>query len=387
MAKLGMPEVNIAFKEKGIEAIKRSERGIVAMILEESSEIIEKLLTEHQYEDETVKAITNPFTIYSTDDIPLELTDNNKDYITKCLIGYVTTPHRIRIYLQAKPAGAETSKADKWQNTLKKMYTDRWDYLVIPTITVAEVENVYTWVKTNRENKHKKVKAVLPNSAADYEGVINVTNASIKTASKTYTTAEFCARVAGIIAGTPMTIAATYAPLPEVIEADRYDDDENDEKVNKGEFFVFWDGEKYKMSRAMNSLVTTTEGKLEAYQTIKTVDIMDMIHDDIRKTAQDSYIAKYTNDYDEKCLLIGAIMGYFKELEKGRLLQKGYSTCEIDIEAVKNYLLSTGKYTQDELADMSDQELKEANTKKKVFLKASISILDSMEDIYLPIAI
>ena len=92
--------------------------------------------------------------------------------------------------------------------------------------------------------------------------------------------------------------------------------------VNEGKFFIFYDGEKFKMSRAMNSLVTTSQGKLEGYQTIKIVDIMDMIYDDIRKTAQDSYIGKYTNDYENKCLLISAILGYFKQLENERLLQK-----------------------------------------------------------------
>ena len=34
MAKLGMPSVTISFIEAGIEAIKRSQRGIVALILE-----------------------------------------------------------------------------------------------------------------------------------------------------------------------------------------------------------------------------------------------------------------------------------------------------------------------------------------------------------------
>ena len=43
--------------------------------------------------------------------------------------------------------------------------------------------------------------------------------------------------------------------------------------------------------------------------------------------------------------------------------------------------------TQEELADMSDQEIKELDTKKKVFLKAKIKILDAMEDIELPISI
>lgn len=184
-----------------------------------------------------------------------------------------------------------------------------------------------------------------------------------------------------------MTISATYAPWAEVIDCDKHTLDENDEKVNKGEFFIFWDGEKFKMSRAVNSLVTTIQGKGEGYQTIKIVDIMDMIYDDIKKTAQDSYIGKYTNDYDNKCLLIAAIRGYFRELERGRLLQKNYSTIDIDVEAVRIYQEKHGLYTKEELANMSEQEIKELDTKKKVFLTAKIKILDAMEDIELPIAI
>lgn len=184
-----------------------------------------------------------------------------------------------------------------------------------------------------------------------------------------------------------MTISATYAPLSEVIDCDKHDLDENDEKVNNGEFFIWFDGDKYKMSRAMNSLVTTTQGKLEAYQTIKSVDIADMMYDDIKKTAEDSYIGKYTNDYDNKCLLITAITGYFKELEDGRLLLRGGSTVDIDVEAVKTWLLKNGKKTKDELANMSDLEIKKADTKKHVFLKATVTILDAMEDIDLNVTI
>lgn len=385
MAKLGMPTVIISFIEAGIAAIERSKRGIVALILEEEKTVLDKLLTDHEVGETTVKAITNPFTVYTTDDIPSELSEANRDYITKCLLGYVTTPYRVKIYLQEKSDTA--TGATKWDATLKKMATDRWDYLAIPTIETAAIETVQTWIKTNRENKYKKVKAVLPGANADYEGIINFANTQVKTASKTYTGAEYTARIAGLLAGTPMTISATYAPLAEVIDCDKYDLDENDEKVNDGEFFIWYDGEKYKMSRAINSLVTNVQGKQEGYQTIKIVDIMDMIYDDIRKTAQDSYIGKYTNDYDNKCLLITAITGYMKQLEKERLLQRGYSLVEIDTEAVKNYQLSNGLYTQEELADMSDQEIKELDTKKKVFLKAKIKILDAMEDIELPISI
>ena len=256
--------------------------------------------------------------------------------------------------------------------------------MAIPGIEEEQLETVGTWIKTNRDNKYKKVKAVLPGYVGDYEGIINFSNKTIKTATKEYTPAEYTTRIAGLIAGTPMTISATYAPLSEVIDCDKYDLDENDEKVNNGEFFIWFDGTKYKMSRAVNSLTTTTEGKQEGYQTIKIVDIMDMIYDDVRTTAQDSYIGKYANTYDNKCLLITAIIGYLKELEGEGLLQKDYSTVELDTEAIKNYQLQNGLYTKDELADMSDDEINQLDTKKKVFLKGKIKIIDAMEDIELP---
>lgn len=388
MAKLSMPSVNIAFEEKGIEAIERNKRGIVALILEEPQDTIIKLLKDHPGTDNsTIKAITNPFVVFTTDDIPSELTDNNKDYIKKCLIGHTKTPYRVRVYLQATGDEKSATDADKFSATLKKVATDRFDYLAIPTITDAQCETVATWVKTNRENKFKKIKAVLPNYDADCEGIINFGNTSIVTKNKTYTTAEYTARIAGLIAGTPMTISATYAPLAEVIDCDKHDQDENDEKVNKGQFFIWFDGEKFLMSRAMNSLVTTTQGKLEAYQTIKTIDIMDMMYDDIRQTSRDYYIGKYTNNYDNKCLLMSAIMGYFKQLEHGKLLQKNYSTIDINVEKVKDYQLAHGLYTKEELNDMTEQEIKQLDTKKKVFLTAKIKILDAMEDIDLPVSI
>lgn len=342
MAKLGMPSVNIAFQEAGSEAVVRSQRGIAVLILEEDAATITKLSAPRTIGDEKLEALTNPFTVYTTDDIPPELSEDNKDYIVKTLKGYVTTPYRVRVMLQAK-GGEGDNTAGKFDESLKKIMPERWDYLAIPTIEEAQKEKIATWIKTNRENKYKKVKVVLPQHAADYEGVINFSNEFVETSQKRYTGAEYTARIAGLICGTPMTISATYAPLPEVIDCDKHDLDENDEKVNNGEFFIWFDGDKYKMSRAMNSLVTTTQGKLEAYQTIKSVDIADMMYDDIKKTAEDSYIGKYTNDYDNKCLLITAITGYFKELEDGRLLLRGGSTVDIDVEAVKTWLLKTGR--------------------------------------------
>ena len=380
MGKLGMPSVVVKFVEAGIEAIQRSQRGIVGLILEDTKIAITKL---GQKTDEH-EALKNPFTVYTVDDIPSELSEKNKDYILKALKGYNKPPLKIVVYMMEAVQGGGN---DKFQDALKVMLTERFDYLAIPTIETAQLEYLGTWVKTARENKFKKVKVVLPNHPGDYEGVVNFANTKVVTADREYKPAEYTARIAGLIAGTNMTQSATYAPLNEVIDCDRYTQDEMNQMVNEGKFFIWFDGEKFKMSRAVNSLVTTSQGKLEGFQTMKIVDIMDMMYDDIKKTAEDSYIGKYTNDYENKCLLISAIMGYFKQLENERLLQKGYSTCEIDTEAVRTYQLSHGLYTKEELAKMSDEEVKRLDTKKIVFLKAKVRPLDAMEDIQLPISI
>ena len=380
MAKLGMPSVVVKFVEAGIEAIQRSQRGIVGLILEDTKVSITKL----GQKTEQHEALKNPFTVYTVDDIPSELSEKNKDYILKALKGYNKPPLKIVVYMMETVQGGG---ADKFQESLKVMLTERFDYLAIPTIETAQLEYLGTWVKTARENKFKKVKVVLPNHPGDYEGVVNFANTKVVTADREYKPAEYTARIAGLIAGTNMTQSATYAPLNEVIDCDRYTQDEMNQMVNEGKFFIWFDGEKFKMSRAVNSLVTTSQGKLEGFQTMKIVDIMDMMYDDIKKTAEDSYIGKYTNDYENKCLLISAIMGYFKQLENERLLQKGYSTCEIDTEAVRTYQLSHGLYTKEELAKMSDDQVKRLDTKKIVFLKAKVRPLDAMEDIQLPISI
>lgn len=118
------------------------------------------------------------------------------------------------------------------------------------------------------------------------------------------------------------------------------------------------------------------------FQKIKIVDTLDIIHSDIRKVIIDDYIGKVTNSYDNKCLLIVAIKSYLEELEKSALIESD-STVEIDFEAQKSYLKSKGV----DLSYMTLQEIKEANTGSKVFLKAKIKVLDAMEDIDLSIEI
>lgn len=359
-----MPSVLVTFKEKGITAIGRGERGIVCLVLEEDLE----------------KVPANPAVLYTIDDIPETISDENKEQIKLSMMGYQRAPLRVITHYIAKP---ESEAAQDYTEVLKKLEHTNFNYLVIPQIAQGKVQDIATWIKQMRTVKDTMFKAVLPNCPADCEGVVNFTNTTIRTNSdnKTYTTAQYCSRIAGIIAGTPLTISCTYAPLPEVIEVEPYTADEMNSKVAHGELFLFDDGEKIKVASGVNSFVTTMQGKGEDYQKIKLVDIMDLIHDDIKKTGHDSYIGKYANSYDNRCLLVTAINGYYDQLEQEGLLERGQNTAYIDIETTKTWLKNNGLATSEELATMKDLDVKYQNIHDNVFIASDLSILDAIENI------
>ena len=65
---LGLPSVNIVFKQEGITAIERGERGIVALVLRDT-----KAIGAH--------------TVYDITDCPSELSEANQVFVKDALIG------------------------------------------------------------------------------------------------------------------------------------------------------------------------------------------------------------------------------------------------------------------------------------------------------------
>ena len=257
----------------------------------------------------------------------------------------------------------------------------RFQYLVVPTVaTDNATSSVVSFVKEQRGEKNL-IKAVLPDTAADCEGIINVTTTSFVENDTTYTAEQYCSRIAGIIAGTPLTMSATYAPLNELSDCTRMTRSEADAAANAGQFVALWDGSKVKMGRAINSLVTTTQTKNTQFKKIKIVDAMDMISDDIRKTCEDSYIGKYANTYSNKVTLMTAISAYFDGLALDSVI--GSYEIAIDLEANEAYLKGRGEDT----SEMTETQIKTANTGSYVFLVATLSMIDAIEDITLKISI
>lgn len=385
---MGAPSMDIQFIERAITAVTRGERGIVLLWVKDS----------------LPAAAVNPATIILSSDIPSGLSDTTVEQIKLAMIGYTNAPKKVLVYGMGISEDAETVAVDAgYKKAMEVSETVKFDYLAIPTVeTDGKTQEVASWVKSMRDNKRKKIKAVLPKIEADHEGIINfTTDRNVKTETVTekngtkttvdivYTAEQYCARIAGLIAGTPLTFACTYAPLTELSDCTRLTD--IDTPVDNGEFIVFYDGEKVKVVRGVNSFVTTADGKGDSFKKIKIVEAMDMINDDIIKTAQDSYLGKYANSYSNKCLLISAISGYFAQLKRDGIISS-YSV-SLDAEAIRTYLKSKGlKATLEdgtikEVDECSDEEIITADTGSFVFLTGNVKILDAIEDIKMPIYI
>jgi hypothetical protein len=355
MAKLGLPSINIIFKTTAAASIQRSEKGIVAMLLRGSSSAEYRLTNVTETVD--------------------EVDDASAAYIARCWTGYINPPKRILVRVLSEDE--EVADGLKWADQKD------FDYLVLPPdATAEEAETTAAWIKSER-NEGRKFKAVLANNTADSDGVVNFTTGNIHVGDTVYTAAEYCSRIAGLIAGTPMTISCTYAPLAEITAIDSATKDEVEEKIGKGEFVLWFDGEKVKVGRGVNSFITTTQDKGDQFKKIKIVETVDMIRYDLRTTIDDSYIGKYANSYNNRVLLLTAIQGYFESMENDGILERGTSTVDFDLEAIATYLKAQGTDT----SDYTEQQLREAATDDQVFITADLTILDAIEAVKVTITI
>lgn len=352
---MGLPEILIEFRTKGTTAIQRSSKGIVAMILKDDT---------GTFDTKVYRSIDE---VEQTD-----WTEKNKDYIDKVFMG---TPTKVIV------ERIGTNSTD-YNAALARLKNKKWNYLTIPDIEESEVENIASWIKTQRRVNKKTFKAVLPNIAADDEGIINFTTDRIEVDGKEYTTGQYTARLAGIFAGMPFDRSSTYYALSEVTNIKEHEDPDAD--IDEGKLILINDGEKIKIARGVNSLTTTTATKGEDFKKIKIVDAIDLMRDDIRDTFEEHYVGKVNNTYDNKILFLAAVNAYFRELERDGILDPSYGNkAEIDVNAQRNYLAGKGYTTADgrTVENMTEQEIKEANTGSKVFAKANVKFVDTMEDL------
>lgn len=345
---MGLPKIRINFFASAFPRPQRDPAGIVALILKDDTQT--DLIT------------------YKQGDEVVGWSENNIDYIELALEG---GPRQVI----AVPVA---TTAENYGTALDKLKNKRFNYLAIPEISEVETNVVAEWIKTKRNDDRKTFKAVLPNTNADHEAIINFTTTNIVANGKEYTTAEFTARIAGVLAGLPFTRSATYYELDEVESIAEIDNP--DDAINNGELILINDGEKIKIGRGVNSLTTIGPEvkKNEEFKSIRAIDIMDMIHDEIYDNFNNHYVGKVPNTYDNQVLFINEVNRGFRELEGLGLLSPTFDNkAWVDVQAQRKAWENAGVDT----TDWDDQQVKENPFRRNLFLAGRIRIVDTTEDL------
>ena len=344
---MGLPQIMIKFKAAGGTAIRRSARGQVVLLLPGAAQ-------------------TASFSRLEQADRAL-VGEEAWLLLQLCFLG-----NPAKVHLVTYADGEESTALAG----CSKLAEGGW--LCAPAM---EADRVAAFVRNSRQ-EGKPIRAVVSTEGSpNCEGIVNFTTQGITLRLEgdrmTVTAQQYCARIAGVLAGISLRESATYYPLTEVEDFAAHTHPEED--IAQGRLILDRGSESVRLARGVTSLVSGGE---EAFRKIKIVEGMDLIQADIRSVFESEYVGKVLNDYDSKLLLVTAVNSYFAGLE-GSVLDTGHrSQASVDLEAQRAYLEGQGVDTD----GMSDTAILSANTGSQVFLRADVRFADAMEDLTFEIA-
>lgn len=364
MPTIGLPKIEIEFRSRGLTAIQRSERGIVFLLLRD-----------------TTKAAGQR--VYSSliDVSTADYSEKNMDYIRKTFLG---APYKVIVQTMA----TETEISDVTKNCKSLKFS----YMAMPEATEEENQALVSWLKNMRDQHRKAYKLVTHKQKADHIGVVSFDTETvfidsvsypegIRTVNtKQYTGQEYTCRIAGILAGLSLQRSATYYVLSELTRITEEEDEER--AVNAGSLILTNDGEKIKIARGVNTFTSYTPDKGEDFSKIKIVEGMDLIRQDITETFNDFYVGKCNNTYDNKQLFLANINNvYFKELVGSVLYDAFRNELDIDMTQQRKYCTRKGE----DVDQMKEMDIKTYPTGSNVYLSGRVKLVDAMEDLFIDV--
>lgn len=346
---MGLPVIDIIFKQKAVTAIKRSQLGIVGLIIKD---------TEKSWKRKQYKLITD----INADDYSAEILPLVKDT-------FEYTPAKVVVF----NIGSGTL-----EDTLKLVLQERINWVGLGYDgSEADTATLVSWIKSVRK-LGKTCKAVVHKATKpDNKGIVNLMNDTVTFVDNRGEVAgwQYIPSILGMLAGLPMTRSATSFLCGNLKEVSIFD--EIDDVIDKGGFCLYKDEGDIRVARACTSLQEITQDETEDMKDIIIIESMDLMRDDIFSTFK-TWIGKYKNKYDNQVLFFSAINAYFKELAREDILDKEYDNfASVDIEAQRLAWLGVGKT---EVEDWEDERIKKLTFKKKVFMQAQIKILNAVED-------
>ena len=350
---MGMPEINILFKTLAKTASIRSARGVACIIVKDST-------VEGKYIYTREKQIAQSFE------------ENNLSLIKEAFNKYGVT--KLVVYAINKTSGTLEDALDN----LKKVEIN---YLAC---NFALEENDITLIKQFKETRVKNNMdlQIIANTPADDEYFINFASTGISVNGSAIEPHRFMCKLAFILSSIPQTESATYYVLDDVTAVNELENE--DEAVEQGKIFITFDGEKYKLSRAVNSKTTLGANEKKDLKKIKITEGKIIVKGDIYKVFRDKYVGKCNNDYNDRLSLVSEINRYLVNLAYEGILNIDYDNhVELDVNAMRDYMETEADIDTSDMKDIDVLKDVEGLCGSKVFIKGQVRFIDAMEDITL----
>lgn len=363
VVRVGLPNIDIVFKQKAVTAVLRSERGILA------------ILVADEKQTEGVKR----FTYKRGADV------SDKDYsaenYTAIKRAFDVAVNKVHVFRYASTV--------ELKDVFKEVEKVRINYIC--TNVKANQQELANYARQyNNDNQGHKIVCVVANvETADSKYIINLkgTGGTLKD-DKAVTAEDYVIRIASTLCNLPMNRSLTYYVFSDLKTwDDSYIDSENPigAWITKGYLTLINDDDEVKCGRAVNSLVTFTSTDTEDMSNIIIVESMNLILEDIYTTFKDYYVGKYKNTLSNQRLFISSVNSYFRTLQGEEILDDAYDNhAGIDIETQRNAWTGIGKT---EAEDWTDLKVQQMSFRTNVYLAGDVKITNCMEDLHFEIAL
>lgn len=225
--------------------------------------------------------------------------------------------------------------------------------------TDDKIKQLYVnYTKRLRDETGKKFQTVVYNYPADYEGVINVKN---KPLDENCSEADMTYWVTGAAAGTEINKSALNMRYNgELHPFVDYQQAELEQAIKNGEFTLHQVGSDICVLNDINSLVSTSDSKGDIFKDNQTIRVIDQIACDIAVLFNTRFLGKVPNDNAGRISLWTAVVKYHRDLQ--------------NIRAIENF-------------EDGDVTVTQGSTKKSVVVNESVSIVNTMEKLYMTVEI
>lgn len=350
---MGIPTISVTFKRLAESANTRSERGVLAIILQDGAAVAAKTyaslaeVPESEYTADNYKALKRAF---------------------------LAEPHRV-VAVCVKSSGT-MNDAQGLLDTLS------YNWVCSPVSSFQT--QLVTYVKAqNTASRIRKVKAVVAGvTSADDEHIINVANTNVteQGSSTTVAMAQYLPRIAGIIAACPLTESVTGYALTDLTAVAAVAS--LDTSIDAGNLCLHKDDDTFRIARGVNTLQTLGATKTADMKKITVVEAMDIIQEDIIHVFKDRYLGKCKNTAANQSILVADIIGYLRDLiAEGVLDENGTNTVAVDVSAMRTVWAAAGV----DCSEMTDAQVAEKTYHSDVYLVGSVRIPDAIEDLHMVI--